>query len=139
MKNQFVSLMTALLIGTSFTSFAKETSVYPPVAAATTPLHVETLDAKVVLLSQRMKMDVVVSAAAQGNVFIRLRNAQGQLLVVKRVAKSDGVSLTRFNLADLEDGTYQVEITDGSSKQVKEINLQTSVPVSAPSRTISLL
>jgi hypothetical protein len=67
-----------------------------------------------------------------------LRNAYGQLLVAKRVNKSDQVSLTRFDLGSLEDGIYQVEISDGTSKQLHELNLQTTLPVPATYHSIIL-
>jgi hypothetical protein len=67
-----------------------------------------------------------------------LRNADGQLLVAKRVNKIDEVSLTRFDLGNLEDGIYQVDILDGTNKQLHEINLQTTLPVPATYRSIIL-
>jgi hypothetical protein len=67
-----------------------------------------------------------------------LRNADGQLLVTKRVNKSGEVSFTRFDMRNLEDGIYQVEISDGTNKQLHEINLQTTLPVPASYRSISL-
>ena len=138
MKTPFVSLMIAFIIGTTSVSFADTSLGNDSFVSTPSAADVAPLDARVILLAQNLKMDVIVGPTQHAPVFIRMHNSKGQLLAVKKIAKSDQFTLARFDLADLEDGVYQVEITDGTSKKTQEINLKTTTPVPATNRTISM-
>lgn len=126
MKKLFVSLMTALLIGTSFSTFAA-------------PLNdVLPLDASVIVWSETMKLDVVTQANEESLVVIRLRDANGHTLLTKYISKGETAIRSRFDLSNLEDGNYRVEIRNGSSIQVKEFTIQTKIPTPGYLRSISL-
>lgn len=82
-------------------------------------------------------LNVMVEKQAGNKVIIRLKNSEGQLLATQAIKGSEERSWSKFNLSDLTDGTYKVEITNGQDVTVKEITLSTQKPVDA-SRTIAV-
>jgi hypothetical protein len=126
MKKLFVSLMTALVIGTSSLSFAAPSNDTTPVAAS------------VVVWAQTMKLDVITQASDESPVVIRLRDANGNILVKKSISKGESALRSRFDLSDLKDGEYQVEISEGTSKMVKSFTIETTPPTFTSLRSVSL-
>jgi hypothetical protein len=126
MKKLFVSLMTAFLVGTASLTFATPAAVTHPVEAA------------VVIRPESMKLDVVTQVTEEASILIRLRDAEGHILHTKYISKGEGAIRYRFDLSQLQDGDYQVEISNGATKQVKTFTIQTTPPSFTSTRTISL-
>ncbi|WP_128547844.1 hypothetical protein [Larkinella soli] len=87
--------------------------------------------------SEAAKLNVMVAKEKGTQVSVQLLGENGQVLAIQRLSKHDTSVRTRFDLSELEDGKYTVVVTDGSSKTVKEVNLQTKRPVQ-PERFISV-
>lgn len=126
MKKLFVSLMTALLIGTSSITFATPAKETLPV------------EASVIVRPQTLKLDVITPANDHASVVIRLRDDRGNTLLTKHISKSERATLSRFDLSNLNDGKYEVEISNGSGKQVKTFTIQTTPPSFTSLRSVSL-
>jgi hypothetical protein len=126
MKTLFAALFIALTVSTSALTFARPTSDPQPV------------EASVVVRPQAMKLDVITQGSGQEYIVIRLRDANGNTLFKKFVDPTEKATLSRFNLSNLEDGQYKVEISDGANKQVKEFTIVTTVPQVSVQRTVSL-
>jgi hypothetical protein len=126
MKTLFASLIIALTVSASSLTFARSSSDTLP------------LETSVVVRSQAMKIDVITPAGIQENIVIRLKDADGRTLIKKFVEQSEKASLSRFDLSNLADGVYKVEISDGTNKQVKEFTIHTTFPTVAVQRTVSL-
>ena len=74
-------------------------------------------------------LNVMVEKQAGSTVIIRLKDKEGHLLVTHALKNNSERSRSKFNLSELTDGTYQVEITNGQNVTVKEIKLTTQKPV----------
>lgn len=130
MKKIFVSLMIVLTLGVSSVSFASN-----KLTSATKPESGDTFQAKVYVRSEIMKLDVFVEPAENANLIIRFLDSKGRTLATERVSNSKNASGVRFDVSDLKDGTYQVEITNGTAKQVEKVELETNFQ---PQRSLSL-
>ena len=123
MKKILFSLAMILAIGISSESFANHTF--------TSTLKSEDGDpfrAQVLVRSESMKLDVFVEPAENEHVKISLLDAEGRTLATKRVHDSENVGGIRFDVSNLKDGIYQVEITDGTTRQVESVALATFQP-----------
>ena len=117
MKKVFVSFLIACTAGTASAGFANgrlSSSV-----AETVPFQ-----SAVYVLAESTKLDVIVGKVEHAGL-IRFLDAQGKTLASQRVGKSGKATRARFDLSNLEDGVYRVEITDGYYTQVKEVQLGT--------------
>ncbi|WP_234733914.1 T9SS type A sorting domain-containing protein [Tellurirhabdus bombi] len=85
------------------------------------------------------KLHVIVDKSQGYTAKIRLINAKGHTLYVQNLAKKEQIAHTKFDVSNLADGTYQVEITDGTNKEVKEITLKTAEQTVEATRTIAML
>lgn len=74
-------------------------------------------------------LNVMVEKQAGSTVIIRLKDKNGHLLATHALKSNNERSRSKFNLSELTDGTYQVEITNGQDVTVKEIKLTTQKPV----------
>lgn len=129
MKKILFSLAIVLAIGISSESFANHTFT-----SATQLKDSDPIRAQVRVRSESMKLDVFVEPAENDQVKISLLDAEGRTLATKRVRNSDSVGGIRFDVSDLKDGIYQVEITDGTTRQVEDVVLATF----QPQRSLSL-
>ncbi|RAJ96050.1 putative secreted protein (Por secretion system target) [Larkinella arboricola] len=86
---------------------------------------------------QTAKVNVMVAKEKGTALDVLLLDGQGTVLATHRLAKNETSTRTRFDLNQLQDGTYTVVVSDGSSKIIKDFNLQTKKPVQAE-RSISL-
>lgn len=121
MKKILVSLMIALTVGASSVSSASN-----KITSATKSEGGDSFQAKVFVRSESMKLDVFVEPAENATLMIRFLDSKGRTLATKRVSNSENVSGVRFDVSDLKDGTYQVEITKGTARQVVKVELETN-------------
>ncbi|GLU51269.1 hypothetical protein Dfri01_07300 [Dyadobacter frigoris] len=71
------------------------------------------------------KIDVTIKKSEGKNRLIRLIDQTGKTLASVTV-KNDEDTRTRFDLSNLTDGDYVVIITDGTTKFIKPITLNTN-------------
>ena len=131
MKKSVVSFFIALIVGVSYLPTASGQSI----SLATAP-EADAFQTSV-LIQDGTKVKVYVNKAAASKLKIRILDAKNTALATKQVDKNEATSRTLFDLTSLADGTYFVEITDGTRKQVKQIELKTTPPATA-SRSILL-
>lgn len=86
---------------------------------------------------EKAKVNVMVAKEKGTALDVILLDRRGLILATHRLCKSETSTHTRFDLSDLQDGTYKIVVSDGSSKVEKDFNLQTKKPVQAE-RLISL-
>ncbi|MGA0558787.1 hypothetical protein ACO2Q8_19165 [Larkinella sp. VNQ87] len=87
--------------------------------------------------SESAKVNVIVAKEKGTALDVVLLDRSGVILATYHLNKNETTTRTRFDMSELQDGTYQVVVSDGASKVVKEVNLQTKKPVQ-PERSISL-
>lgn len=133
MKTLFASALIALTLGVTSNSFAEdnERTTNAPTAKASFQTGIySSVDGT--------RLNVNVNKVKGSKVTILLKNTKGDLLEFQRLGKNEEQLRTRFDLRALQDGTYQVEITDGKTKQVQEVRLQSNTPANELHREISL-
>lgn len=79
-----------------------------------------------------MLLRVAVEKQTDQPLTIRLRDASGKMLEEQYLGRKQGNFQYRFNLSDLADGTYSVEVSNGTEKSVHPITLTT------PNRTVAV-
>lgn len=82
-------------------------------------------------------LNVMVEKQSGNSVTIRVKNNEGQTLATQNVKGKGERYWSKFNLSELADGTYQVEITNGQDVTVKEVKLSTQ-NASETGRTIAV-
>ncbi|RRB00700.1 hypothetical protein [Larkinella rosea] len=127
MKSFITSAFVALAISASAFTFANsdntktgtsyQVGLYPSLEAA--------------------KVNVMVAKEKGADLNVLLLDGKGFVLATYKLDKNETTTRTRFDLSQLEDGEYKIVVSDGASKIVKEVNLQTKTPVQAE-RSISL-
>lgn len=119
MKTLIASVITALSLTISSTGFAQATNV-PSVAVNTTEnprfMVIETSAGKV---------DVVVIKSEPKTALLTLIDENGHTLATQSIQKEEGATRTSFDLNALPDGIYKLILTEGRSKQSKEVELNT--------------
>ncbi|WP_170299287.1 T9SS type A sorting domain-containing protein [Larkinella terrae] len=130
MKTLVASALITLTFALSSATFAADNKENAEVKS--------TFQSAVYPVINTMKLSVNVSKAKDSKVNIRLINEAGQTLTVLRLGKDNESSNIRFDLNDLEDGVYTVEVSDGVKTETKTVKVQTSAPVAETHREVSL-
>ncbi|MGV3558196.1 T9SS type A sorting domain-containing protein [Larkinella arboricola] len=97
-----------------------------------------TFQSAVYPMINSMKVGVNVSKEKDSKVNIKLLSHTGRILVTRKLGKGSEASNLRFDLNDLEDGVYKVEISDGNYTEVKTVKLETNTPVVYTHRLVSM-
>lgn len=84
------------------------------------------------------KLHVIVAKPEGGFAQIRLLDQQGRTLYTQTLSRKHQTIHTTFDMSELLDGSYSVEITNGGTTEVKAVSLKTSVPTSVATRTIAM-
>lgn len=121
MKTVIASLLLSVLV--SGASFATDNNP-------------ATLPSAVYPSSNATTVNVIVNQSTERNTAVRLLDQNGLVLAQQFIGKSSKATMTRFNLSQLKDGVYQVEIVSGQSKEVKQIQLTTNQPTVTSPRTV---
>jgi len=79
------------------------------------------------------KLHVSVDKQTGGTVAVLLKNANGTVLFSRQIAKKDTQFRTRFDLSQLTDGTYELELTNGV-----DVTRQTVVIATKLERTVQM-
>ncbi|MGM9510785.1 T9SS type A sorting domain-containing protein [Larkinella sp. GY13] len=129
MKTLFASTLLALTFAISTTFAADNNEKVKPKS---------TFQSAVYPMINSMKVSVNVQKETDSKINIRLINSEGRTLATKRLGEGHEITTIRFDLNQLEDGVYKVEITDGANTEVKTVKLQTKTPVVESQRLVSM-
>lgn len=131
MKTLIKSLALALSLGvvTSAATFAETNPIGRPASVATYKVGVYSTVAGA--------LRVAVDKEIGGPVDVRLKDANGKVLYTQHLHKKEHSCRLHLNLSDLEDGAYQLEITNGVETTTQTITLSTNQPTT-PSRIVSV-
>ena len=131
MKTFIKSLALALSLGVvvSTASFAEANPGGRPTAAASYKSGVYTNHAG--------KMNVAIDKQTGGAVDVRLTNTHGDILYSYHLGKNAKTFRTCLNLSELEDGVYQLEITNGAETTTQTVTVSTQEP-STPNRVVTI-
>lgn len=131
MKTLVKSLALALSLGiiTSAASFADTNPIGRPVSVATYKTGIYSTLAGT--------LRVAVDKEMGGAVDIRLKDSEGKSLYTQHLGKNEGSCRLLLNLNNLEDGVYQLEITNGVETTTQRVTLSTKHPAT-PSRIVSV-
>lgn len=119
MKTLIASVIAACSFAISSASFAQST------AARSIAVNQTENPRFMVAEISTGKVDVVVIKSAPKTASLTLVDEFGHTLVTKSIQKEDGATRTRFDLNALPDGSYKLILTEGGSKQIKDIELNT--------------
>ena len=83
-----------------------------------------------IIPSTQNSFKIIYTKSGEKNVKIKLRDDRGSFIRIDRVSSNDGF-MKRYDLSQLEPGTYTFEVNDKSSKSYHEVivaeNIGTSV------------
>ncbi|WP_020605275.1 hypothetical protein [Spirosoma spitsbergense] len=88
-------------------------------------------------MTQAGKLSIALDKEKGGTVSISLKSADGRILYNRHLSKNDQIYRTRLNLNQLEDGVYQVEITNGVETTTQSVTISTQQPAT-PNRLVSI-
>lgn len=130
MKTSIKSFAFALSLSVvaATTSFAEAKPVTKPSAVSYQESVYKTKDGK---------LAIALNKEIGGAVEIRLKNANGEVLYGRHVAKSESQSRLRLDVSELPDGNYQIEITNGVDTKTHTVTLTTQRP-ETPSRLVTM-
>lgn len=85
------------------------------------------------------KMNLLVEKTGSDKIYVVLKDAKNEVLYAETIAKKDAKYWRKFDMADLKDGNYRFEVSNGKETVVKEISLATEKPATyVPERAISI-
>ncbi len=87
--------------------------------------------------ANKTTLNVLVEKEMGNRVEIRVKDAYGAVLHTEHLTKKEGKFWSKLNLSELANGTYRVEVTNGTETTAKDITISTVAPAAA-SRTIAL-
>ncbi|GAA4406272.1 hypothetical protein GCM10023187_25550 [Nibrella viscosa] len=82
-------------------------------------------------------LNVIVEKEMGYRVQISVKNALGTVLHTEYLTKKEGKFWSKLNLAELPNGTYRVEVSNGAETTAKEFTISSIAPATV-SRTIAL-
>ena len=134
MKTLAQSLLTALLLSTAtLVATAATTPATPMNPTATTASY------KVAVFPSPnpSKLNVYVEREPGKQMVITLKDAAGEVLGKQIVGKKQGSFHFQFDLSELQDGAYKVEVVSGSDVTVHPVTLTTQ-PAQVSTRVLTL-
>ncbi|MVM35081.1 hypothetical protein GO755_33960 [Spirosoma sp. HMF4905] len=134
MKTFVQSLLTALLLSTA--TFASPLATTPAKSAAE-PVTTGSYKVAVFPSSKPSRLNVFVERTPGQKMAVSLKSADGTLLGKQLVGKKQGNFCFQFDLSELNDGSYSVEVAAGSDVTVYPVKLATQ-PAQAAARSITL-
>ncbi|GAB3941492.1 hypothetical protein GCM10028805_04700 [Spirosoma harenae] len=136
MKTIAKTLIAALMLSTS--TFASHMPHLPKLGVSAGPTAI-TDSYKVAIYpsgSATSKLNVIVERQPGQTMEVLLKDSEGSLLATKYIGKKEGNVHIKFDLAELIDGTYSIEVVSGTDKTVHVMTLLTKAI--QPARTVSL-
>ncbi|GAB4002512.1 hypothetical protein GCM10028807_61260 [Spirosoma daeguense] len=130
MKTFAKSLIAAVLISTA-------TFAAPVKPAANPTATTDSYKVAVFPSAIASKLNVFVEREPGKAMIVALKAKDGSLLAKQLVSKKQGNFHFKFDMAELEDGTYQVEIVSGDDVTIHPVTLSTKAAETS-ARTITL-
>ena len=134
MKTFAHSLLTALLLSTA--TFAS-TAATTPTTSANPTVTTDSYKVAVVPSAKPSKLNVYVERNPGQAMIVLLKAADGQVLAKQYISKKKGGFRFQFDLAELQDGAYSVEVSSGNDVTVYPVTLATQ-PAQAATRVLTL-
>ena len=125
----FAFSLTAI---TSAASFANTTDVNPIGSKSTVASYKTGIYTTV-----SGKLTIALDKETGGSVDVRLKGTDGKVLYAQHLGKNETTCRVRLNLSELEDGVYQLEITNGVETTTQNVTISTNQPAT-PSRLIAI-
>jgi hypothetical protein len=88
-------------------------------------------------VTNSMKVKVLITKTSGSAVSISLKDEKGVEIYSEKLGKKDTSYSRKLNLENLSDGKYTLEVSNGSEKTVKEIDLSTKAINPAEFRDIT--
>lgn len=135
MKTFIKSLVIAVLFGavSSTTLSAQTLDRAPKESASAATYEVGTYSS-----NDGTKLNVAVDKQAGSRVDIRLKDATGKVLFMELLGKKEEKYRAVLNISDLENGSYQLVISNGVSTVVRTVTVLTKNATESV-RTVALL
>lgn len=134
MTNLAQSLLTALLLSMA-------TLISTAATTPATPMNptVTTASYKVAVFPSPnpSKLNVYVEREPGKQMVIMLKDASGDVLGEQLIGKKQGSFHFQFDLSDLQDGTYKIEVVSGRDVTIHPVTLTTQ-PTQALTRVLTL-
>ncbi|WP_420153797.1 hypothetical protein [Siphonobacter sp.] len=122
MKTSITSLFALAFAFVTLTSFAAPRPTEDPKETAKTSYAVNVFKGK------QGKVNFLLEKAAGKKLTVSLRNAKGEILFSENISKNATGYARRFDMNELVDGQYHIEVTDGETIVKKDISLNTDKP-----------
>ncbi|MBD2754548.1 hypothetical protein [Spirosoma validum] len=133
MKTFAQSLLTALLLSTATLA---STAATTPTAANPT-VTTDSYKVAVFPSSTPSKLNVFVERTPGQMMLVSIKGTDGRVLARQIVNKKQGNFHFQFDMSELQDGAYSVELSAGNDVTVYPVTLATQ-HAQAPARTITL-
>ncbi|GAB4025730.1 hypothetical protein [Spirosoma koreense] len=134
MKTFAQSFIAALLLSTA--TFASTAATTTPTAANPT-VTTDSYKAAVFPSALPSKLNVYVERTPGQTMIVSLKGSDGKVLAKQLINKKQGDFRFQFDLSELIDGNYSVELASGNDVAVYPVTLSTQ-PAKVSSRQITL-
>jgi uncharacterized protein YegP (UPF0339 family) len=117
MKTLVKTFAIAALSAITFISNATDTN--------SAPTKSKTFEVGIYQSVNTLKMNVMIEKSTDKGLTVVLKDKNGEILASETVGKNDKSYHAKFDMSELEDGTYTFEFTKGNEKVIKEVQLST--------------
>ena len=133
-------LPAATMAQTSY--YEKRFEVTNPDHAAATPSNVaysKTMNAAIYPVINSVKLKLMVENPFRIPLKVKLMNERGETVYATRLSRYERVHMHKFDMANMPDGSYSVEVSDGvNALPPLEFRVQSRKPVVTPERVVAL-
>lgn len=133
-------LPAAAMAQTSY--YEKRFEVTNPDNTAVTPSNVaysKTVNAAIYPVINSVKLKLMVENPFFIPLRVKLVNERGETLYTTKLARNERVHMHKFDMSNMPDGSYSVEVSDGvNALPPLEFRLQSRKPVVTPERVVAL-
>ena len=133
MKTLVQTLIAALLLGTA--TFAGTPATMP--TASNPVVTTDSYKVAVFPSATPSHLKVYIERNPGQSMSVLLKSTDGALLAKKHIGKNQGNLNLQFDMTDLPDGTYKVEVVSGNDVTTYPITINTK-PAQEAARTITL-
>ncbi|GAB3563495.1 hypothetical protein GCM10027578_07270 [Spirosoma luteolum] len=120
------ALIKPLLVATILvSSVAASFATAKPITKPEKPAKPATVYQSGMYTAADGRLVVMLNKQAGSKVSVSVKNAAGTSLVTEYMPKRENKACLKFDLSQLQDGTYTVEITNGSEVTQRQVTLST--------------
>lgn len=117
MKNQFKTIVTALLLGSAIFANANTNPANPTVKNYALSMY---------KINGKSHYNVAIDKSAGSQVKILLKAANNAIVYDNNISKNETQFRTKLDLSNMENGKYLLIVTDGTNVESKEIEVANS-------------